>query len=104
MSDRLIEQVKRKLNITWNDEDTNARISDIISSAIPDLAHILGIADPNFDFSNAGIENTLFLSYCLYEYNHCLNEFADNYANLIAQARAKHAVAYYLANEVETDE
>ena len=31
----LIEQVKRKLNITWNDEETDKRINDIIASAVP---------------------------------------------------------------------
>lgn len=104
MSDRLFEQVKRKLNITWNDEDTNTRLTDIISVAIPTLIHKLGIADPDFDFSAAGTENILFLAYCLYEYNHCVNEFDDNYKNEIAQVRAKHRVEYYKANGVVTDE
>lgn len=104
MSDRLIEQVKRKLNITWNDEDTNARLEDIIAAAIPDLKHKLGIADPDFDFSVAGTENTLFLAYCLYEFNHSLNEFDDNYANMIAQTRAKYEVEAYLASEDNADE
>lgn len=104
MSDRLIEQVKRKCNITWNDDDTNTRITDIMAAAIPVLIHKLGIADPDFDFSVAGVENTLFVNYCLYEYNHCVNEFDDNYKNEIAQTRAKHRVEYYKANEVVTDE
>lgn len=104
MTDRLFEQVKRKLNITWNDDDTNARIEDIIAAAIPDLKHKLGIADPDFDFSVAGAENILFLAYCLYEYNHSLNEFDDNYSNLIAQTRAKYEVEYYMNNEGDVDE
>lgn len=103
MTDRLVAQVKRKLNITWNDDDTTNRISDIIQSAIPALKHKLGIADPEFDFSEYGDENTLFLAYCLYEFNHCTNEFDDNYSNLIAQVRAKHEVADYL-NSGDADE
>ena len=97
-------QVKRKLNITWEDEGTDNRVQDIIQSAIPDLSHILGIADPEFDFAEPGVENTLFLAYCLYEFNHSLHEFADNYANLIAQTRAKYEVAHYLENEANADE
>lgn len=97
----LYEQVKRKLNITWDDEDTNARVLDIIASATPTLLHRLGIADLGFDFADPGLENTLFLAWCLYEYNHCVNEFDDNYANLIAIARARHEVAYHQENEVE---
>ena len=93
MTGNLLEQVKRKLNITWKDDDTEARVTDIIGSAIPTMIHKLGIADPDFDFSEAGMENNLFKAYCLYEYNHCANEFDDNYANEIAQIRAKHEVA-----------
>ena len=92
--DLLLEQVKRKLNITWDDDDTNSRIEEIINSAIPSLKHKLGIFQTDFDFSIAGVENTLFINYCLYEWNHCLNEFDGNYANDIAQAQAIWAVKY----------
>lgn len=102
MNEALIEQVKRKLNITWDDEDTTARITEIIESAIPDLIHRLGITDSAFDFSIAGEENTLFKNYCLYEWNHALNEFFGNYAETIAQIRAKNDVKYHLANSEES--
>jgi len=94
----LFGQVKRKLNITWEDEDTTARIEEIIDSAIPDLKHRLGITEENFDFSRAGTENTLFLAYCLYEWNHALSDFEDNYSNMMAQCKQKHEVANYQAN------
>ena len=93
--DKLFDQVKRKLNVTWEDDDTTARIEEIIDSAIPTLIHKLGIANPDFDFSVPGMENNLFRSYCLYEWNHCANEFDDNYANEIGQVREKHEVGYY---------
>ena len=93
----LFGQVKRKLNVTWDDDDTTARIEEIIDSAIPTLIHKLGIVDPDFDFSIPGMENNLFKSYCLYEWNHCANEFDDNYANDIAQVRARHEVGYFHA-------
>lgn len=93
----LMAQVKRKLNITWNDEDTTARLEEIINSAIPDLKHKLGIVDDEFDFAEAGAENTLFLAYCLYEWNHALNEFDLNYERMIAQVRAEWEVKQYIA-------
>ena len=96
---KLFEQVKRKLNITWEDEDTTQRVNDIINSAIPDLIHKLGIPDKDFDFSVSGAENKLFLAYCLYEWNHCANEFDTNYANDIAPVQAKYAVQNYLNSE-----
>ena len=99
----LIDQVKRKLNVTWSDEDTDARIADIMDSVAPALQHKLGIADPEFDFSAPGRENMLFLAMCLYEWNHSANEFDDNYANEIAQCRAIHEVEYQKAQESEGD-
>ena len=104
MSGTLFNQVKRKLNITWEDDETNARVEEIIASAIPTLIHKLGITDKDFDFSVAGQENTLLLAYCLYEYNHCANEFDDNYHNEIAQVQDKHAVAYYSENGASENE
>lgn len=104
MLDKLIEQVKRKCNITWEDEETTSRLNDIINSAIPDLSHKLGITDNNFDFSVAGTENTLFLAYCFYDWNNVLNEFEDNYSKMIAQVRNKYAVELYLASEEITNE
>lgn len=95
----LFKQVKRKLNITWEDEETNARIEDIINSAIPDLKHKLGITDEDFDFSVPSAENTLFLAYCLYEFNHSLSEFDENYSRLIAQVRAGYEVEYFKKSE-----
>ena len=100
MNEKLTAQVKRKLNITWSDEDTNARVQDIIQSAIPVLLHKLGIADPDFDFSAPGMENNLFLAYCLYDWNHALNEFDDNYSNDIAQVQARYDVDHFMPNEV----
>lgn len=104
MTDRLLAQVKRKLNITWSDTDTNNRVQDIIESAIPTLMHKLGITDPNFDFAEPGMENNLFKAYCLYEWEHCTNEFDSNYSNDIATVRAKNEVAFYQANEVTAGE
>lgn len=104
MNDELFAQVKRKLNITWDDEDTNNRLEDIINSAISFLLNRLGIADPAFDFSAAGDENTLFKNYCLYEYNHILSEFFVNYAELLDSTRARHEVAYFIMSEAGADE
>lgn len=99
MNETLFAQVKRKLNITWSDEDTDNIVKDIIDSAIPTMIHKIGIAEPDFDFSAPGIENNLFRAYCLYEYNHCANEFDFNYSNDIAQARAIHELKQYKETE-----
>ena len=99
----LLSQVERKLNITWSDEETTNRLTEIIENAIPDLIHRLGITVSEFDFSKPGVENGLLLNYCLYEWNHSLNEFFDNYAETIAQVRARNEVAQFLERGENTD-
>ena len=95
MSETLLEEkVKRKLNITWDDADTNNRVSDIIGQAKSVISHKIGITDTDYDFSVNGLVGTLFLAYCLYLYNHCENEFDDNYRGDILQARAIFEVNY----------
>lgn len=99
----LSDQVKLKLDITWSDEGTDKRVANIVDSVAPVLRHRLGISNPEFDFSKAGLENMLFLALCLYEWNHSANEFWDNYADDIATCQAMHEVAYYLAKEGDSD-
>ena len=84
----LKDLVKRKLDITWDDEDTEARIADIISIATPVMRHKLGTPE-DFKFETEGQEQVLFLSYCLYEWNHAASEFDTNYLNDILQVRQK---------------
>lgn len=92
----LTDQVKRKLNITWSDEDTDARVADIIDSAQVAMRHKLGLPD-EFDFASKGQENMIFLAYCLYEWNHATHEFDANYLNDIMQVRQKREVEAYEA-------
>ena len=95
MGETLLAQVRRKLNITWEDTDTDNRVYDIMRQARAKMLDILGITNPEFDFSGDGTENTLYLAYCLYLYNHCENEFDANYREDIMQTRAKHEVEQY---------
>lgn len=104
MSELLTKQVKRKLNITWEDEDTNARVDDIISSVDPYLRHKLGVS-AEFEFSTPGVERDLFLSCCLYEWNHIpRDEWEENYKYTIANLRQRYEVEDYLKRqEAQTD-
>ena len=100
MSEVLTKQVKRKLNITWEDPTTDARVDDIMGSVGPWLIHKLGLTDPEYDFSAPGTERDLFLSCCLYEWNHIpRDEFEENYKRTIADVRARHEVAHYLKEQ-----
>ena len=93
--------VKRKLDITWSDEETDARVADIIAAAEPTMRHKLGLPD-GYDFTAPGQEQSLLLSWCLYEWNQSAQEFDMNYLNDILQVRQKWAVAGVSA-DAETD-
>lgn len=94
--------VKRTLDITWVEDNTEARIDDIMANATETMRHKLGL--PNgFDFETPGAEQNLYCAYCLYEWNHCVDEFDERYANDIMQVRAKWEVQQY-ADTLESGE
>ena len=57
-----LKQVKRHLNITWSDSDTDDKIAP-------------------------GMQRRLYLNYMLYAWNDCLNEFEDAYRKEILRIR-----------------
>ena len=94
MSGTLFDLVKGKLNITWSDEDTDAEINRIIEDGQVEMRRKLGTPE-SYDFTIEGQERKLFLSWCLYEWNHASNEFDENYLNDILQVRQKYEVMEY---------
>ena len=69
-----LKQVKRHLNITWSDSDTDDKIIDIILGA-------------EGNYFAPGMQRRLFLNYMLYAWNDCLNEFEDAYRKEILRIR-----------------
>jgi hypothetical protein len=88
----LLDEVKIKLNITWEDPITEFKLRSIIDDAIVVLNHKLGA---DVDYSKNGLEHQLFLNYCLYSYNNCINEFDKNYMNDIYNIRMIYEVKQY---------
>lgn len=91
MAETLNDKVKRKLDITWTDDGTDARVADIIDIALPTMRHKLGLPE-TYDFETPGQEQNLLLSWCLYEWNHAADEFDANYLGDVIQVRNKWAV------------
>lgn len=90
----LIKSVKRHCKITWDDEDTNQDIADIVADAIPFMQHKLGIPANKVPkvFVDAGEERRLFKEYCLYCWNNMKSEFEANYKSEILTVRHKYEV------------
>lgn len=93
----ITEAVKRKLNVTWDDADTEARVSDVIGIVSPALAHAIG-EDTSYVFSaDNGEELGLLVNACFYEFSNALDDFWTNYATEVQRCRIKHEVAAHAA-------
>ena len=96
----LEDAVKLKLNITYSELDTDARISGITQMAD---AVLLGIDDASFTFETPGQEQALFLAFCFYEFNDALDDFYINYAEQMAQARNRWMVKQFVKEQEAAD-
>lgn len=93
ITDELIQALKRKVLVTWDDIETDKKILDLMEEAECTVGYKLG--NDNIDFSKPSQERTLFLNYCMYSYNNCLNDFYTNYKSEILSLRRKYEVKYY---------
>lgn len=87
--EKLLEQVKDKCRITWEDPSTERIIKDeIIPSACSIIRFKIGIPeDMEFDFTASGIEHRLFINYCYYAWHDAEDDFETNYSADVAHAR-----------------
>lgn len=93
-------ELKLKLNITWEDDDTNSKLESILADAEIILNHKLGA---EIDYSVPGIEHSLYLNYGMYAWNNCIDEFDERYRPEIYTARHIQEVNSY-REEVLLDE
>lgn len=79
--------VRRKLNVTWTDADTDARLQDVVETVSSRLASLLGYPSDH-EFTNAdGSAWGMFLNGCLYEFSDAWDDFTANYASEILSTR-----------------
>lgn len=96
----LTAQVRRKLRVTWDDDETAARIDEIAASAEQELRDLLGVPEgEELDFSEPGAENALFLNLCWYEWEGARDEFRGAYAAAIGRCRERQIVRQYVEEE-----
>lgn len=97
----LVELLKNELLITWDEDETNLKLSRIVAGGIQALNHKLGA---EIDYTKSGSEQEIFLAYCVYAYNGCLNEFDGAYQNNIMQLRHKYEVQSYITENGDSNE
>lgn len=90
----LLADVKNYLNITWDDEATDAKIAGLIASAAAYLDSKLG-GQP--DYEADGMPRTLLMEYVRYARDSALDVFESNYQALILTAQQESVVRDYAA-------
>lgn len=88
--EQLLSDVKDKLQITWNRDQTDKELLRMIDDATAKLNHMLGA---EMNYSASGMQHELFLNYCMYARNNCVNEFTIAYREDIYMLRAINEVA-----------
>lgn len=72
----LLEEVKNYLDITWEDETTNKKVTGLIARG---QSYLNGIAGKELDFEEEGKAKELLFEYCLYARSYGLADFQNNY-------------------------
>lgn len=99
----LVDKVRRKLRVTYRDDEVDERIDEIMKQADSDLRSMLAITERSFTFEGGGTEQALFLAYCFYEWNDALDDFEVNYAEKIAKCRDRWLAVEYAQKATSTE-
>lgn len=97
MSAALLKAVKLWCNITWSDEATDTKVSDLIASGKAYIDGKLGAAG---DYDTPGEPLTLLKEYVRYGLSDALDVFETNYLNRLLAMQHERQVAQYAADTV----
>lgn len=84
----LLPLAKRKLRIDGADTADDQRITEIIESSEVELCDALALPE-GFTFMVPGSERELLLARVFYEWHDALDDFEDNYAQMLATTRER---------------
>lgn len=93
----LLSAVKLWCNITWSDEATDAKVSDLIASGEAYIDGKLGAAG---DYDTPGEPLTLLKEYVRYGLSDALDVFESNYLNRLLAMQHERRVSEYAADTV----
>lgn len=93
MYEELLADVKNYLNVTWDDQATDRKISDLIKNGIAYLDLKRGAAA---DYMKAGLPRTLLFDYVRYARDEALDVYENNYLSLIVAMRNESLVNSYV--------
>lgn len=100
MDETLLIDVKNYLDITWDDEATNSKLTGIIKRGIK---YIDSVAGTEQDYTKDDKAKELLLDYCRYVRSNALSEFQNNYLSELLTLQIKQEVAAYEAENTDTN-
>lgn len=98
LPDGLLDDVKNYLNITWQDEATDQKISGLIASG---MVYINSKYGEEADYTKDGMPRTLLMEYVRYTRDSALDVFENNYLSLILSMQNERAVGVYVESTVQ---
>ena len=95
----LLDSVKDYLDITWNDDRTDKKLTGIIERGIKYINHVSG-SENNYTIEDKPKE--LLLDYCLYVRSNALSVFIKSYEPELLSLQIAQGVKDYEANNTAT--
>lgn len=103
MNEEILVELKSRLDITWEDNITNKRLSNIIKNSIPKLNRLIGVDTINYTDEGYEEELELLLNYCMYAWENKSELFKTNYIDDILSLRQKYEVEDYREENNDED-
>lgn len=95
----LLQEAKIRLDITWDDQDTDRKVAGWIADGVSYLDGKLGGTG---DYLDPGFSRTLLFEYVRYARDAALDVFENNYRNLILGMQHDRKVAAYELDSAQT--
>lgn len=96
MADDLLQELKDRLLVTWDDEATDRQLNRMI---VRGQAYLNELCDTSFTFSAGSPERELLMERCRYDWNNALSDFEDNFSKELSRLILRAAVDDYNAAE-----
>lgn len=100
LPDGLLADVKAYLNITWDDEATDTKISGLIASG---MVYLDGKYGGEANYTADGLPRTLLFEFVRYGRDAALDVFENNYTSLILAMQNERKVELYAASTEQAD-
>lgn len=94
----LLDDIKNYLNITWEDEATDDKISGLIASG---MVYINTKYGEEADYVQDGLPRILLMEYVRYARDSALDVFENNYLSMLIGMQSERAVAKYVESSVQ---